>query len=302
MAYDRLKTPGEGGWWFKGPLALAFVGAIGLPLGALLAGELPEMASKGWSGLKDILHFLSGGTRAVLESHLHEAIIQTFHEQLAEIRIKTAIGEVTLPSLLGSHTSVQDALAAGGFDYIKADGSSTRFIIEFNENGTVKDIRETTMPGFGNGPFFKEDMDDMDPNERFDWYHQSRVYDRPPMTQEQYDAAVAYYSSPEYGARPFRDTVDDISKADEAKVQSGVRRYNSTRDLYLREQTEQIFNAIRAEGGFVDDTGRAWQIWVHPTRGPLFVPLPPGEGLHLPRFNDHGIWTVGGTRIEPQWR
>jgi hypothetical protein len=178
----------------------------------------------------------------------------------------------------------REMLATGGIDVRNADGSWSRWEVKFNPDGTVADITKTTKPPLGTGWFITED-----PGRRFDATH-TLV---PPNEPLETDAAR---TRDESALPPYNETEAELRKGGALPVgesKPGVwdkqvpRLIKQPAELLhiVLDKPEAYIEEVKRTGGYTDNDGRTWKLWVHPTHGPFWVIDADGDP-RVPKLGD----------------
>ncbi|MCL9972201.1 MAG: hypothetical protein NBV63_02225 [Candidatus Pacebacteria bacterium] len=178
----------------------------------------------------------------------------------------------------------REMLVTGGIDVRNADGSWSRWEVKFNPNGTVADITKTTKPPLGTGWFITED-----PGRRFDATH-TLV---PPNEPLETDAAR---TRDESALPPYNETEVQLRKSGALPVgesKPGVwdkqvpRLIKQPAELphIVLDKPEAYIEEVKRTGGYTDNNGRTWKLWVHPTHGPFWVIDADGDP-RVPKLGD----------------
>lgn len=186
--------------------------------------------------------------------------------------------------------TIPGMLQTNGFDAIDAKEVSHR--VEFVKDpttGELTGLRDTGKPAFGTGRAAVMGLD-VDGNARWRF-----VADIGPITETQYADASEYYEK-KLGAKKISvlgDTAPDVLT--EIKSKAPVTHENLSTTAV--NPSEAVQDLVKEHGGFVDRSGRAWQIWVDKDGKTFATRLPDSMKANLPYQDNLGVWHFKGKLI-----
>lgn len=271
MAKQDAKNSG----WLEGKrtvIFLAALAALGLESYLQLHGQRGPILSL-LNLLNDKWQYFFGDEviPVAIRSDFNAALIRELQELEVEV---TDMPDEMRRTMLGT----------GGIDVRNADGSWSRWDVKFNPDGTVADIIKTTKPPLGTGWFITED-----PGRHLDAKYSLVPPNEPPET----DAAR---TRDEGALPPYNETEVELRKSGALPVGESKpsawdkqvpRLIKQPAELphIVLDKPEAYIEEVKRTGGYTDNSGRTWKLWIHPTHGPFWVIDPDGDP-RVPKLGD----------------
>jgi hypothetical protein len=227
--------------------------------GGIVQGLVKSLAHLSWHSTIDLYNEYFG------DEPIPSAIREKFNADLIHELQEEGVGITQITDEMR-----REMLATGGIDVRNADGTWSRWIVHFNEDGSVRDIEKTGGKPLGTGWFITENSDTTDAKYALNSPNQNPT--GTPDGRMRNDAALPPYNETEArlregGAIPIGESKPSIWD----KITPRIIRQPAELPHISLDRPQEYIDAVKHTGGFRDQYGRTWKLWIHPTHGPFWV-------------------------------